>query len=81
MDLNSKIFTFSKKLSLADLTKMTDENTTTQDELEIEQLSAIKKLKCMRDIDNEFLPSFKFFQFKKSIIEIKGQGSMLEEES
>ena len=59
-DLNSKIFTFDKKLTSDDLTKMNDETKN------LDQV--IAGLKCMRGIDEEFIPKFKFFTFKKSLI-------------
>jgi len=62
-ELNSKIFTFEKKLASDDLTKMTGDN---KNEMNLDNV--IKSLSCMRNIDEEFIPSFKFFQFKKSYI-------------
>ena len=35
----------------------------------------IRGLGCMRGIDDEFVPSFKFFQFKKSMIRDKSNNS------
>jgi signal transduction histidine kinase len=58
--LNSKIFTFDKKLTGQDLTKMSEESKN----LDV----VIKGLSCMRGIKDDFVPSFKFFQFKKALI-------------
>ena len=41
------------------------------DRLEIEQMNAMANLKCMRGIDPAFLPLFKFFQFKRSTVDMK----------
>ena len=62
-ELHSKVFTFNSKLSGVygnDITKMVEETSN----LDL----IIQNLKCMYGIDSEFVPSFKFFQFKKSII-------------
>ena len=58
-ELKNKIFTFDRKLAKSgDLIKINDDS--------IQLAAVIKNLKCMRGIDEEFLPTFKFFQFKKS---------------
>ena len=60
-DLKTLIFTFDKKLaSSKDLTKINDNDKNLD--------RTIRSLKCMRGIDEEFIPTFKFFQFKKSNI-------------
>ena len=65
------VFTFNKRLSNGgDLTNEKSKDTN-QDKLELEQMNAVARVKCMRDIDPEFLPSFKFFQFKRSTIDMK----------
>ena len=59
--LRNKIFTFDKKLATSgDLTKINDGS--------LKLATVIKNLKCVRGINEEFLPTFKFFQFKKSFI-------------
>jgi hypothetical protein len=35
----------------------------------------IKNLSCMRNIDEEFIPKFKFFQCKKSLIKTSEEES------
>jgi signal transduction histidine kinase len=59
-DLHSKIFTFDVKLAMKDLTKMV--GTTLNIEL------IIKNLPSMANIDEEYIPKFKFIQIKKSYI-------------
>ena len=59
-DLNSKIFTFDKRLATQDLTKMVG-NTKNIDVI-------IKNLPSMKNIDEEYIPKFKFIQIKKSYI-------------
>ena len=66
VDLNSKIFTFDSKLSKDDLTKMNVESKN----LDL----VIKNLKCMKGIDIDQIPTFKFFQFKKSLVKGQKQG-------
>ena len=66
VDLNSKIFTFDSKLSKDDLTKMNVESKN----LDL----VIKNLKCMKGIDTDQIPTFKFFQFKKSLVKGQKQG-------
>jgi hypothetical protein len=59
-NLAGKIFTFQKNLTLNDKTKMlTDTNN-------IDKI--IKNLQCMKGIDEEFIPKFKFFKINKSIV-------------
>jgi hypothetical protein len=58
--LHGLIFTLDKKVSEKDISKV-DQITTRFAEL-------IQGLKCMRGIEKNFIPSFKFFQFKKSKI-------------
>jgi len=58
--MNSKIFTFDKKLTSNDLTKMNEETKNLD--------AVIANLKCMRGIDEEYIPKFKFFTFKRSLI-------------
>ena len=35
----------------------------------------ISGLKCMRGIDDDYIPKFKFFQFKKSLLKDKEEGN------
>ena len=59
--LKTMMFTFDRKLAISgDLTKVND------DTVKLNLL--LRSLKCMRGIDDEFIPTFKFFQFKKSFI-------------
>ena len=52
-DLTSKVFTFDKEVSLKNDVTKTDG---------YEKIHAvIKNLLCMREIDVEFIPKFKFF--------------------
>lgn len=60
MELSSKIFTFDKILATKDMTKMAEEGK------KIELI--IKGLPSMRGLDVEFVPKFKYIQFKKSEI-------------
>jgi hypothetical protein len=59
-DLNSKIFTFDKKLATHDMTKMVGEGKNIE--------KVVKGLPSMKGIEEEFVPKFKFIQFKKSSI-------------
>ena len=60
-ELKNKIFTFDQQLAMSgDLTQIKEENQVMN--------KLIKSLKCMWNIDEEFVPTFKFFQFKKSYI-------------
>ena len=59
-DLNSKIFTFDKKVATQDLTKI-DGSSKNIDVI-------IKGLPSMKNIDEEYIPKFKFVQVKKSYI-------------
>ena len=60
-ELSSKIFTFDKALATSDITK-TDSNGK-----KIEHI--VKNLPSMNGIDVEFIPKFKFIQFKKSEVQ------------
>ena len=61
-DLATKVFTFEKKLSQKDITKMKEE---------VKDIGAIiRNLPSMKGIDDEYIPKFKFFQIKKSMIKI-----------
>ena len=61
-ELSTKVFTFEKKLSKNDITKMKEE---------VKDIGAIiRNLPSMKGIDEEYIPKFKFFQIKKSIIKI-----------
>ena len=63
-DLATKVFTFEKKLSQKDITKMKEE---------VKDIGAIiKNLPSMKGIDDEYIPKFKFFQIKKSKLKISG---------
>lgn len=61
-ELKKKIFTFESKLSGDDLTQMKDTNQVNTDRI----INIIRSLKCMRGIDDTNIPTFRFFQFKKS---------------
>ena len=64
-DLATKVFTFEKKLSQKDITKMKEE---------VKDIGAIiRNLPSMKGIDDEYIPKFKFFQIKKSMIKIQGE--------
>ena len=57
-ELSNKIFTYDKKLQTGDLTKI--------NEVQNQKLEGIiKRLKCMKGIEDDFIPKFSFFQFKK----------------
>jgi hypothetical protein len=60
MELASKVFTFEKKIASKDITKMVDAS--------YDIGKVIKNLQSMKEIDEEFIPKFKFFQIKKSKI-------------
>ena len=61
-DLQSKVFTFEKKLVTKDITKMNeDQNAKNLD-------NVIKGLSSMKNIDEEYIPKFKFFQIKRSFV-------------
>ena len=54
------MFTFEKKLVTKDITKMNEvENEKNLD-------AVIKNLPSMKNIDDEYIPKFKFFQIKRS---------------
>ena len=55
-EINRKIFTFSKRLTSDDLTKMQNE---VKKEKELSKI--IMNLECMRGIDEESIPTFLFF--------------------
>ena len=59
-DLAGKIFSFDYKLGQNDLTRMIDPTKNIE--------SIIRNLPCMRGIDEEFMPKFKFFKINKSKI-------------
>ena len=52
---------FDPKFAGEDLTKLAEEQ-----DMGIERV--IQSLKCMQGIEAEFIPKFKFFQFKKCYI-------------
>lgn len=53
-ELNGKIFTYDKRLSQGDLSKIK--------EYENQELTNIlSQLKCMKGIDKSFVPTFKYF--------------------
>jgi hypothetical protein len=58
--LNQMIFTFNKKL--------TDEDTTNVKGAITDLDKVIRGLRCMKGIDDDYIPDFKFFQFKKSFV-------------
>ena len=60
-ELASKIFSLSEELTRPGVKSEDIENLTIKDNF-------IANLACMRDIDKEFLPEFKFIQIKKSTI-------------
>ena len=54
LELKTKMFTFDRKLAMSgDLTKINDSS--------FNMDSLLRKLKCMRGIDEEYIPTFKFF--------------------
>ena len=58
VELNGKIFTYDRRLSLGDLTKI--------NEYENKNLTEkFNKLRCMKGIEVQYIPKFKFFQFRK----------------
>jgi hypothetical protein len=59
-ELSKKVFTFEKKVSGNDLTKIVDNHKNID--------LVIKGLQSMKNIDDEYIPKFKFFQVKKSVI-------------
>lgn len=59
-ELNSKIFTFDQRLATQDLTKMVSAGKNID--------VIIKNLPSMKNIDEEYIPKFKFIQIKKSYI-------------
>jgi signal transduction histidine kinase len=63
-DLNQKIFTFNKRLTGEDLTKIQGGDKEMANNLDM----VIKGLKCMRGIEEDYFQTFKFFQFKRSKI-------------
>ena len=69
--LNKMVFTFNRKLATGGDVTNTKGKDEKQDAVDLEQLNAVAKVKCMRDIDPEYLPTFKFFQFKRSTIDMK----------
>lgn len=54
------IFTCNKRLAEEDISNV--------DKIETGLEQLIKFMKCMRGVDEEFMPSFKFLQFRKSLI-------------
>lgn len=62
IELASKVFTFEKRLVTKDITKMADN----QNAQNLDQV--IKNISAMKNIDDEFVPKFKFFQIKRSFI-------------
>ena len=59
-DLSSKIFTFDQRLATQDLTKMVSQGKNID--------VIVKNLPSMKNIDEEYIPKFKFIQIKKSYI-------------
>ena len=59
-ELNSKIFTFDQRLATQDLTKMVGAGKN----IDI----IVKNLPSMKNMDEEYIPKFKFIQIKKSFI-------------
>ena len=53
-ELSNKIFTYDKRLQNGDLTKI---NEVRNQKLE----GIIKRLKCMKGIEDDFIPKFSFF--------------------
>ena len=64
IELSSKVFTFEKRLVTNDITKMADEQKGNQQNLD----NVIKNISAMKNIDEEYIPKFKFFQIKRSFI-------------
>ena len=61
-ELQSKVFTFEKKLVTKDITKVAEQNDKNLD-------NVIKGLTSMKNIDDEYIPKFKFFQIKRSFVQ------------
>ena len=59
-ELSTKVFTFEKKLVTKDITKMNE----VQNAQNLDMI--IKNLPSMKNIDDEYIPKFKFFQIKRS---------------
>ena len=57
-ELSGKIFTFDRKLATEDMTKMSGEGKNID--------KVVKGLPSMKGIDEEYIPKFKFIQFKIS---------------
>ena len=57
-ELNGKIFTYDRRLTLGDLTKINEYDNKNLAEKFI-------RLRCMKGIEAQYIPKFKFFQFKK----------------
>ena len=53
-ELSNKIFTYDKKLQNGDLTKINDVQNGKLEKI-------IKGLKCMKGIEDDFIPKFSFF--------------------
>jgi hypothetical protein len=64
IELSSKVFTFEKRLVTNDITKMADNQNGNQQNLD----NVIKNISAMKNIDDEYIPKFKFFQIKRSFI-------------
>ena len=54
LELNGKIFTYDKRLTQGDLTKINQYDNQNLMDL-------FKKLKCMRGLEQQYIPKFKFF--------------------
>lgn len=61
-ELTTKVFTFEKKLVTKDITMMNE----AQNALTLDMI--IKNLPSMKNIDDEYIPKFKFFQIKRSFV-------------
>jgi hypothetical protein len=59
-ELSQKIFTINKRLSGKDLTKMNIKEDK-EDDMMNDMYNLVKNLKCMKGVDAEFVPSYKFF--------------------
>lgn len=58
--LNQMIFTFQRKMTDEDMTKVADYNKNLD--------KVIKNVRCLKGIQEDYIPTFKFFQFKKSFV-------------
>lgn len=61
--LSSCVFTFDRKMTKNQIQIQDSKDRSVQEKL---ILDVVRNLKCMQGISDEYLPTFRFFQFKKS---------------